>query len=72
MFSVPAPIIRGGEGVIWYENLPKFCGGKIFLTFVPGKTSKGRVKDKWASNIYYYITILLLFHFFRNSQNPEK
>ena len=32
----------------------------------------GRVKNIWASNIYYYVTTLSLFHFFRNRQNPEK
>ena len=29
-------------------------------------------KNKCESNIYYYVTTLLLFHFFRNSQHPEK
>ena len=28
----------------------------------------GGVKNKWASNIYYYITTLSLFHFLRNSE----
>ena len=31
----------------------------------------GGVKNKWRSNIYYYISTLSLFHFFRNSQHPE-
>ena len=31
-----------------------------------------RVKNKWGSNTYYYITTLSLFHFLRNSQHPEK
>ena len=30
------------------------------------------VKNKWKSNIYYYITALSLFNFFRNSGHPEK
>ena len=29
------------------------------------------VKKKWGSNIYYYITTLSLFHFFRNSQHSK-
>ena len=29
-------------------------------------------KNKWVSNIYYYITTLPLFNIFRNSQHPEK
>ena len=32
----------------------------------------GGVKNIWGNNIYYYITTLSLFHFFRNSQHPEK
>ena len=32
----------------------------------------GGVKNKWGSNIYYYIITLSFFHFFRNSQHPEK
>ena len=32
----------------------------------------GRVKNIWGSNMYYYITKISLFHFFRNSQHPEK
>ena len=36
-----------------------------------GETSMGGVKNTWGSNIYYYITTLSLFHFYRNSQNPE-
>ena len=28
----------------------------------------GGVKNKWVSNIYYYITTLSLFHFLRNSE----
>ena len=32
----------------------------------------GGAKNKWDSNIYYYITTLSLFHFFRESQHPEK
>ena len=32
----------------------------------------GGVKNKWGSNFYYYITTLSLFHFFRNSQHPQK
>ena len=31
----------------------------------------GGVKNKWGSNIYYYITTLSFFHFFRNS-NTQK
>ena len=30
------------------------------------------VSNKWGSNIYYYITTLSFFHFFRNGQHPEK
>ena len=30
------------------------------------------VKNKWGSNICYYIATLSLFYFFRNSQHPEK
>ena len=26
----PPSHYKGREGVIWYENLPKFCGGEIF------------------------------------------
>ena len=36
-----------------------------------GETSMGGVKNTWGSNIYYYITTLSLFHFYRNSQHPE-
>ena len=32
----------------------------------------GGVKNKWGSNIYYYITTLSILHFFRNSKHPEK
>ena len=32
----------------------------------------GGAKNKWESNIYYYITTFSLFHFFRSSQHPEK
>ena len=32
----------------------------------------GGVKNIWGSNIYYCITTLSLFHFFRNSKHPEK
>ena len=32
----------------------------------------GGVKNKWGSNIYYYITTLSLFNFFRNRKHPEK
>ena len=32
----------------------------------------GGVKSKWGSNIYYYITTLSLFQFFRKNQHPEK
>ena len=32
----------------------------------------GRVKNMWGINIYYYITTLSLFHFFRSSQHPEE
>ena len=32
----------------------------------------GEVKNIWASDMYYYNTTLSLFHFFRNSQHPEK
>ena len=32
----------------------------------------GGAKNKWDSNIYYYITTFSLFHFFRESQHPEK
>ena len=32
----------------------------------------GRFKNIWGSNIYYYITTLSLFHFFRNNQHSEK
>ena len=35
-----------------------FVVTKYFLTFVAGKTSMGGVKDKWGSNIYYFITTL--------------
>ena len=31
----------------------------------------GGVKNKWGSNIYYYITTLSLFNFFRNRKHPE-
>ena len=31
----------------------------------------GGVKNKWGSNIYYYITTHSLFHFFRNSQHQH-
>ena len=41
---------------------------KFFIPFVAGYG----VKNNWVSIIYYYITTLLLFHFFRNSQQPEK
>ena len=54
------------NGVILFEHLPKF-----FLTFMAGETSMGGVKNTWGSNIYYYITTLSLFHFYRNSQHPE-
>ena len=30
------------------------------------------VKNIWRSNICYCIATLSLFHFFRNSQHPEK
>ena len=32
----------------------------------------GGVENIWGNNIYYYITTLSLFRFFRNSQHPEK
>ena len=32
----------------------------------------GGAKNNWGSNIYYYITTLYLFYFFRNSQDPKK
>ena len=72
MVSAPPPITIGGRGddliwkfakILWWQN--------FFLTFVAGQTSMGGVKSKWGSNTYYYITTLLLFHFFRNSQHPE-
>ena len=43
-----------------------------FAKFVAGETSMGGVENIWGSNIYYYINALLLFHFFRISQHPEK
>ena len=30
------------------------------------------VNSKWGNNIYYYITTLSLFNFFRKSHHPEK
>ena len=32
----------------------------------------GGVKNKWGSNIYYYIITLSLFYLLRNSQHPQK
>ena len=59
------------NGVILFEHLPKFLMTKFFLTFMAGQTSMGGVKNIWGSNIYYYITTLSLFRFYRNSQHPE-
>ena len=66
---VSAPPSIGGWGMKICQN---FVVTKFFLTFVAGRTSMGRVKNKWRSNIYYYITTFSLFHFFRNNQDPEK
>ena len=44
----------------------------MVTTFTAGQTSIGGVKNKWGKSIYYYITTLSLFHFFRNRQHPEK
>ena len=48
-------------------------GDKTFLLHLwQDKLSMGGVKNKWGSNIYYYFVTFSLFHFFRNSQHPEK
>ena len=70
-------ITMGGVGGGWLnmEICQNFVVTNFFLTFVVGQTSMDGVKNKWGkwgSNIYYYITTLSSFHFFRISQHPEK
>ena len=62
-----------GQGERWLHMkiCQNFVVTKFFLTFVVRKTSMGGVKNKWGSNIYYHITTLSLFHFFRNSQHQH-
>ena len=64
---------EGGEGgdlvwkfanILWRQN--------FFLHLWQDKSLWVELKAKWGSNIYYYITTLSLFHFFRNSQHSEK
>ena len=31
----------------------------------------GGVKNKWGSNLYYYITTILWFHLFRNANSQK-
>ena len=73
MVSAPPPITMGvGGECLNMKICQNFVVTKFFLTFVAAKTSMGGVKNKWESNICYYITTLSYFHFFRNSQHPEK
>ena len=60
------------NGVTYLKICQNFVVTKHFRTFVTGQTSVGEVKNIWGSNIYYHITTLSLFHFFRNSQHAEK
>ena len=56
----PPPIIMGGLKLKICQN---FVGTNFFLTFAGEYSSMGGVT---------FITTLSLFHFFRNSQHPEK
>ena len=75
------PLIKLGEGGRWKRGsgghlIRKICQNflvtKFLLSFVAGLTSMTGVKKKWRSNIYYYITTLSLFNFFRDNQHSEK
>ena len=68
MVSTSPPITMGWLNLKICQN---FAVANFFDTFVGGWTSVGGVKNIWGSNIYYYITILSLFHFFKNSQYSE-
>ena len=60
MVSVPPPIIRGeGGGVIWYENLPKICGGKILSDICTRKNLELKINGR-----VIFITTLLYFYYF--------
>ena len=60
---------RGGKRSLNMKICQNFLVTKFLLTFM---TDMGGYKNKWGSNIYYYITTLSLSHFFRNNQPPEK
>ena len=75
------PLIKLGEGGRWKRGsgghlIRKICQNFLvttfLLSFVAGLTSMTGVKKKWRSNIYYYITTLSLFNFFRDNQHSEK
>ena len=73
----PLPSITIGRGGRWrgddwtWKFFKILWWQKFFLHLLQDKLLWVELK-KWGSNIYYYITTLSLFHFFRNSQLPEK
>ena len=60
MFSTSPPITMRGEGVTQYENLPKFCGGKIFSYICDRKNFYGELKTNGG---VISITVLLHVHY---------
>ena len=82
MVSVPHPITMEDGGRGWEgggKGRDERLNMKIYQNFVLTKFFLHLWQDKplWVElkigrNIYYYITTLSLFHFFRNNQHSEK